>query len=290
MVLMGSSLFFIYALPSSADGSAAQTRWARPLLIGAAMLLAVAALLGIAAQSSLLAGSVGEGLKGETLTAVVSSMALGKAAVARAVFAGLAVLGLLALKPGRPAWIVAASLGVLATASLAWMGHGGATEGALGGLHLASDILHALAAAIWIGALAAFFGLLTAPSAAAQPALHHALHGFSGIGSALVAVLVFTGLINSWILVGPDHLAGLFTMPYGQLLSVKLVLFVAMLGLAAANRFRHTPAFGRVLAAQEPPDRALGALHRSVAYETALGLVVLGLVAAFGTLPPPAAG
>ena len=290
VVLMGSSLFFVYALPSSGDGSAAQSRWARPLLVGAAMLLAIAALLGIAAQSSLLAGSVSEGLKAETLTAVVSSMALGKAAVMRAGVAGLAVLGLLALRPGRPAWIVAAGLGVIATASLAWMGHGAATEGALGRLHLASDILHALAAAVWIGALAAFVALLAAPSDASQPALHHALHGFSGIGSALVAVLVLSGLVNSWVLVGPEHLSGMFNTPYGQLLSVKLALFIAMLGLAAANRFRHTPAFGRVLAAHEPPDRALAALRRSVAYETALGLAVLALVAGFGTLPPPAAG
>lgn len=149
MVLMGSSLFFVYALPSSGDGSAAQTRWARPLLVGAAALLAIAALLGICAQSSLLAGSVGEGLKAETLTAVVSSMALGKAAVLRAALAALAVLALLAMRPGRPAWIVSAALGVVATMSLAWLGHGAATEGALGRLHLASDILHALAAAVW---------------------------------------------------------------------------------------------------------------------------------------------
>ena len=290
MVLMGSSLFFVYALPSSGGGSAAQTRWARPLLVAAAALLAVAAFLGIAAQSSLLAGSVSEGLKAETLTAVVSSMALGKAAVVRGALAVLAVLGLLALKPGRPAWIVAAVLGAVATASLAWMGHGAATEGPFGRLHLASDVLHALAAAVWIGALAAFVGLLTAPSAAGQPALHHALHGFSGIGSVVVALLVLTGLVNSWILVGPNHLPGLFTTPYGQLLSVKLALFVAMVGLAAANRFQHTPAFGRVLVAHESPDSALIALRRSVAYETALGLAVLALVAGFGTLPPPSAG
>ena len=61
MVLMGSSLFFVYALPTSGEGSAAQTRWARPLLIGAGLLLAAAATLGLAAQSSLLAGSISEG-------------------------------------------------------------------------------------------------------------------------------------------------------------------------------------------------------------------------------------
>lgn len=291
MVLMGSSLFFVYALPSSGDGSAAQARWARPLLIGAGSLLAVAAILGIAAQSSLLAGSFTEGLKVATLTAVVSSMNLGKAAVLRAAAAILAVICLLALKPGRPAWIIAAVLGAIATASLAWMGHGAATEGPLGQLHLGSDVLHALAAAVWIGALASFFGLLvTRPSSSsAYQTLHRALHGFSGIGSALVAVLVLTGLINSWILVGPDHLTGLWTTPYGGLLSLKLFLFIGMVGLAAANRFRHTPALGRLLAADESPEMALCALRRSVVFETALGLSILALVAWFGTLPPPAA-
>lgn len=291
MVLMGSSLFFVYALPSSGDGSAAQARWARPLLLGAGLLLAVAAVLGIGAQSSLLAGSIREGLKNETLTAVVSSMNLGKAAVVRAAAAILAVICLLALKPDRPAWIIAAVLGSIATASLAWMGHGAATEGPLGPLHLVSDVLHALAAAVWIGALAGFLGLLAAlPSApAARQAVHRALHGFSGIGSALVAVLVLTGLVNSWILVGPDHLSGLWTTPYGRLLSLKLILFIAMLGLAAANRFRHTPALGRVLAANVSPEMAIRALRRSVVLETALGLAVLALVAGFGTFAPPAA-
>lgn len=292
MVLMGSSLFFIYALPPSGDGSAARTRWARPLLVGAGAVLAAAAALGLAAQTSVLAGSVRDGLKIETLTAVVSTMTLGKAAVVRIAAAVLAVIGLLALRPGRPSWIVASVLGTIATASLAWMGHGAATEGPLGLLHLGSDVLHALAASIWIGALASFFGLLAAASPntpASRQALHHALHGFAGVGSALVAVLVLTGLINSWVLVSPDRLSSLWTTPYGQLLSLKLMVFAAMLAMAAANRFRHTPALGRALAAEASPDPALRGLRRSVAVETALGLAVLILVSVFGMLAPPAA-
>lgn len=124
MVLMGSSLFFIYALPSSGEGSAAQSRCVRPLLVGAGLVLAVAAILGIAAQSSVLAGSVSEGLKAETLKAVVSSMNLGKAAVVRAVAAILAVGCLVSLKSALRSWAIAAVLGAVATASLAWMGHG----------------------------------------------------------------------------------------------------------------------------------------------------------------------
>ncbi|MDO8912612.1 MAG: copper homeostasis membrane protein CopD [Phenylobacterium sp.] len=291
MVLMGSSLFFIYALPSSGDGSAAQSRWTRPLLISAGLVLALAAILGLAAQSSVLAGSVSEGLKVETLKAVVSGMDLGKAAIVRAVAAILAVVCLVAFKPDRRSWTVAAALGAIATASLAWMGHGAATEGALGQLHLASDVLHALAAAFWIGALAAFFGLLAAPPAAsaARQTVYRALHGFSGIGSALVAVLVVTGLINSWILVGLDHLSALWTTPYGRLLSLKLILFIAMLGLAAANRFRHTPALGRVLGDNTSSEPALRELRRSVVLETALGVGVLATVAWLGALAPPMA-
>ena len=120
-------------------------------------------------------------------------------------------------------------------------------------------------------------------------ALHRALHGFSGVGTAVVAVLLATGAINGWFLVGLDHLNGLWTTAYGRLLSLKLVLFVVMLGLAAANRFHLTPALGRGLGAQDSEGAALAHLRRSVILETALGFGVLALVAWFGTLAPPAA-
>ena len=38
-------------------------------------------------------------------------------------------------------------------ASLAWAGHGGATPGRPGDLHLAADMLHLLAAGAWLGTL-----------------------------------------------------------------------------------------------------------------------------------------
>ena len=291
MVLMGSSLFFVYALPGRGDGSAAEAPWASRLLACAGTLLAATALLSILGQASILSGSFSEGLKPETLSAVATGMDLGKAAIIRAAAAGLAVLLILVLKPSRTSWIVAATLGAIATASLAWMGHGAATEGVGASLHLVSDILHAWAAAVWIGALVAFLLLLRTPTPtpAATGALHRALHGFSGVGTAVVAVLLATGAINSWFLVGLDHLNGLWTTAYGRLLSLKLVLFVVMLGLAAANRFQLTPALGRGLGAQDSEGAALDHLRRSVILETALGFGVLALVAWFGTLAPPGA-
>ena len=291
MILMGSSLFFLYALPRSGPGSAAETPWARGLLAGAGVLLALATGLGLAAQSSMLAGSLVEGLKPETLLAVVSGMDLGKAAVVRAAVAGLATASVLTLRPGRTSWLVAGMLGVIAVASFPWMGHGAASEGQARLPHLVADLLHGWAAAVWIGALVAFFALLQARprSPEAISALHRSLHGFSGLGTLLVAALVATGLVNSWLLVGPERIESLWTTAYGRLLALKLALFVVMLALASANRFRLTPALAKALDHASSQPAALAALRRSLVLETLAGVLVLALVAWFGTLAPPAA-
>jgi putative copper resistance protein D len=197
----------------------------------------------------------------------------------------------LVLKPARTSWFTAAGLGTIATATFAWMGHGAATEGPGGLVHLVSDILHSWAGAVWIGALVAFALILRtrSPAPADLLALHRALHGFSGVGTLLVAVLLASGLANSWFLVEPDRLTSLWTTPYGRLLSLKLLLFTAMLGLAAANRFRLTPALARGLNEPLRQGEALADLRRSIALETAAALGVVALVAWFGTLAPPAA-
>jgi putative copper resistance protein D len=181
-------------------------------------------------------------------------------------------------------------MGAVTCASFAWMGHGAATKGAAGLLHLCSDILHTLAAGVWIGALVAFLILLLtdAPDwAKGRQVLHAALHGFSGIGSGLVAVLIATGLVNSWFVVGLAGVPKLLTTPYGQLLTLKLLLFLVMVGLATANRFHLTPRLGRALEARPPAPQALAALRKSLAWETGLSIAVLALVAWFGTLAPP---
>lgn len=289
-ILMGSSLFFIYALPRAGPGSAAELRWSRTLVASGAAVLSVAAILGLGAQTAVMAGSLAEGLKLESLRFVAEGMGLGRASLLRAASAAVAVILLFALQ-GRARWAAAASLGVIATGSFAWMGHGAATEGAGRYFHLAADIIHSWAAAVWVGALVAFLGLLQArsPSTAEASAMHRALHGFAGTGSLLVAVLVVTGLANSWYLIGPDRLEGLWTTAYGRLLSLKLLLFVGMLALAAANRFRLTPGLARVLEDTAAHGTALGALRRSLMLETAGGFAVLVLVAWFGMLAPPSA-
>ncbi len=288
-VLMGSALFFFYALPADGPGSAVELRWPKPLLAGAAVILAVAALLGLVARTVVLAGSLTDALTAESLTAVVTQMDLGKAALARAALAFTAFVYALVVRRGRTLWLGVAVLGTIATATFGWMGHGAATEGGGRALHLAADALHALAAALWLGALVAFVCLVARgrQDFARLSATARALQRFSPLGIALVATLAVTGLVNAWYLVGTNVAAALHDA-YGQLLALKLALFAGMLALAALHRQRSVPALvARVSSGMPPRGDALGALRRSLLVEALLGFGILAAVAWLGTLPPP---
>lgn len=275
-ILMGSALFLLYTLPNRGSS----VPWARPWLTGSAVVLAISAAAGLIAQTAVLAGSLDAALTAESMTAVLAT-SLAKAAVLRSAAAGLAAVILLICRPGRGLWVAAATLGTFAVATFAWMGHGAAAGT---WLQLGGDLVHVLVAATWIGALVAFVALVRRtyqPNQLAQ--LHTALLRFSSIGVPLVAVLVLSGVINGWFLVGPDHLTGLLTTPYGQLLLAKLTAFALMLVLAAINRYHLTPALEA-----RPGADSVTSLRRALRLEAGLGMVVLGLVAWLGTLEPPA--
>ena len=184
------------------------------------------------------------------------------------------LLGLLLLWPAQR-WLALAAAGAL-VGLLAYVGHAGATPGTAGEIHLISDMLHLLAAGAWLGGLPGLAWLLLArpqPQVAARAAAR-----FSVLGIVCVAALIVSGLINSWnLLSGPVDLVD---TAYGRLLALKIALFVAMLGIAAVNRFHLTP----LLAAAG----ARAALARNSLAETALGLGVLLLVGALGTMAPTA--
>jgi len=285
-MLFGSAAFHLYA--PIADLSPDLARRARALLVWAAALLAVASLAAIAAQAIFFAGSIEGGLTRESLSAVAFQMDLGKAALVRSAAAVAALTALAALAPGRRAWAFAVAFGAVATVSLAWMGHAGAGEGDGGRILLASDVLHMLAAAGWLGALAAFVQVLLLKPATVDMAraLHGALHRFATVGSILVATLVVTGTVNTLSILGLEGIATIWTSTYGRLLLLKLAMFAAMLGLAAVNRLRLTPALAGELRDAQPVQGALGGLRRSVVLETLAGAAVLALVAWLGTLSP----
>ena len=191
----------------------------------------------------------------------------------------------------RPTWLFAVSLGAaIALASLAWTGHGAAGEGVVGTRQLIADIAHLLASGAWIGALAALAAMLFHPLTTMTGdhlrLTHRALEGFSLAGTVIVALIVVSGLVNSYILVGPANVLTLPSTLYGQLLMAKLALFGVMVALAAANRFRHTPAFEQAIEMGET-STAIKVLRRSLFVEASAALSILGLVAWLGTLQPP---
>jgi putative copper resistance protein D len=177
--------------------------------------------------------------------------------------------------------------GGVALVTLTWTGHGAMHEGTLRLWHVLSDSAHLLAAAGWVGALAAFGLLLMSrslPQAGRVQALARTLAGFARVGSGFVVVLMVTGVANYLFVVGPN-LDGITAGLYGLLLCFKLGLFGLMLGLAALNRVHLAPLLQRSPAAGEH-GMALKALRRSIALELAAVVLILGLVAWLGTLAP----
>lgn len=184
---------------------------------------------------------------------------------------GLAVL--VVWPPTRHLQLLAG--GVL-LASLAFTGHIGATSDTPFHLSVASDALHLAAAGCWLGGLPAFALLLqTAPRA---DAAGRVTRRFSILAISSVGTLTATGLMNSWALLGAPR--DLWTTSYGRLLALKLGLFTAMLAVAAVNRFYLTPRLAK--------GATRKALARNSLVETALGLGILILVGALGTMPPTA--
>lgn len=189
----------------------------------------------------------------------------------------LLLSGLIYWKAARWPAIAAATLFV---ALLATVGHSGASPGVAGGLQLAADMVHLLAAGAWLGGLPALVLLLARARASATPAwrstMRAAVSRFSLLGMVCVGALLASGVANSWyLLAGPRDL---LTTDYGQLLSIKIGLFTAMTCIAAVNRYRLTPKL--------PARAAMQSLQRNTIVETGLGLAVLLIVGALGTMAP----
>jgi len=257
------------------------------------MCLLVGGVAALSAETAIMTDQRAEAFRPSALWAVLTGSRYGLAIGARLGLAGVSLVVSLAVaslgQESRGFWAVLALVGAAASVSFAWTGHGAMDEGTSGLVHLVSDIIHLFAAGLWLGALAALAAITTSRRIGSdEPALQgleEGLRRFSGLGTLAVCLLMITGLINSWFLIGPDHMAGLFGSLYGEVLIAKLLLFVLMLALAALNRFFLTPRLSIGLV-QRAPQRALVALGWSVGLETAVAMAVLGLVSVLGTLSP----
>jgi putative copper resistance protein D len=187
----------------------------------------------------------------------------------------------------RPSqWIgaVVTVLAVVLVGALAWAGHAAGGLGAEALIHPTADVLHLIAAAAWVGALvplALLFAEVGHDDAAIDIA-RTATTRFSTLGIVSVATLLVTGSVNTWYLVG--SIPALTETSYGRLLSLKFMLFLAMVAIAAVNRVALTP---RLLQESPAANRsALRQLRRNGGIEALAGAAIIAIVGVLGTMAP----
>lgn len=277
--LFGLNAFALYGL-TPRDRLAPMGRtvrwWLAALALAGLPLTAWAFLALVAAMAGTSIGMVDRDLIGQ----IASGTAVGIAFQVR--IAALLVCALAAFLPARRVTFVVGTLAAgVAVATLAWTGHGAMDDGAAGWVHLAADIAHLVAAGTWAGALLGFLLLVLRGwhGEAPRQQAAYALHRFARIGTATVAVLVASGAASGWFLLIRSG-GGLLPLDtYRVLLLAKLTAFVAMLMLAALNRFRLTP---RLATGAGTP----AAIRISLLAETSLAIVILLFVAWLGLISP----
>jgi putative copper resistance protein D len=284
MLLFGLALFGLYSLKGQERICGAVLPF-RSLLTGAAILGALLSVAGMVLLASNMSGESDLAALRPHIEMMVLETDVGLACRVRItglVVAGIAVM-FIRSAPTVGLW-VAAVLGGVALASLAWSGHGAMDEGVW---HFTADILHLWAAGAWLGALAAFVLMSQTSFLQTEESvrlLARAVSRFEKVGALIVAVIAVTGVVNYLFIVGPE-LDEVFLGTYGILLFIKVALFAGMLVLAALNRFHLGPLLERSLRKGQY-QVAVIALRRSVMMELFAAMLIVGLVAWLGTLSP----
>jgi putative copper resistance protein D len=174
--------------------------------------------------------------------------------------------------------------------SFALTGHAAASGGSEFAWRITADGLHLLVTAIWPTGLLPFALFLAEASRIEKDSLRGStlkvVGRFSIVSLISVAILITTGTINSYFLVGSFQ--ALFTTTYGQTLCVKLSLFGTMLAVASWNRYHILPL---LLTRTDAPDKGpvislLRQLHGFVLAELGLAIAVVAVVSFLGTTPP----
>jgi putative copper export protein/mono/diheme cytochrome c family protein len=273
-----AGLFGFVALIAGRVAPSLRERLVRIGWISIALLLASAPLWLLFVAQSVSADSLATTIRSGAIVIVLGDTQFGHVLILRMLLALLLLPYVATLGRRRALDLGATVIAAISLALIAWQGHAGADLGWDAAIHLTADATHLVAAGLWLGALLPFALLLRAPATDSDHGT--AARRFSTLGLACVAVLLVSGTINAWYLVG--SIPALIGTPYGQLLLAKLALVAAMLSLAAINRWRLVPR----LASGDPGAASRIASHAAI--EAMLGLLVIAIVAGFGTMIPAA--
>jgi putative copper resistance protein D len=290
-VLFGSSFFWLYeGAERSSAGPGGLPRAVRATTILLRIAAPIAAISGVAWLACILinmARDFHSVIDPEDLRLYFFETPFGTVSILR--LALLAIGVVIAFLPGRGRWRFAALVPVSALLLItqAWFGH--SADGT--GLYRASMItvyaIHTLATAAWVGGLPTLLFALVEQRrfgpAEARDCTLDVCSRFSSMAMVAVTLVVASGIANAGLRVGGSF-GKLFDSSYGDVLLKKLAVVAAMLAVAFFNRFIATP---RLRAASPKGMRQITWLRYSVAFDIALGALVLGASAILGITMPP---
>jgi copper transport protein len=130
----------------------------------------------------------------------------------------------------RPLLLVAAALSVLLAATPGLSGH--AVTGDWVTVAVIADTVHVLAMAVWLGGLAVLANVLLPGRPAAE--VREPLTRWSLVALLSVVAIVVSGGFQTWRQVG--SIDALRSTDYGRMLIVKLIVFAALVAVAAFSR------------------------------------------------------
>lgn len=242
----------------------------------AATVACIATLALLPVRTAMVANGWPDAVSISTLMDVVFGTDVGAAWLAQM---GAALLMLAARFSGQYRLAGTAVAAGLLLASLTITGHAAMNDGWWRAFHRFTDALHLLSAGAWIGALVPvllILGHLSRPER--EPDARMALMRFSTAGHLAVAIVLISGTFNTLLIVKGLPLDD--ASPYQRLLVMKVALVAAMVTLAIINRY--------VVVPQLKPGRkrSTQVLYIATLAEILLAVVVLGLVAWFGTIDP----
>lgn len=269
LILFGASVFALYDGRAPGDARTYRSLALLALVSGGVWLLV--------SLADMLDGVAGLGALA-TWHAFFVETGFGRAWAVRLV--GLLALLVCTLRSTRSKGAIAALCGLSGVLLIgtAWLGHAAAGQGVEWLANLASYGCHVLGAGAWLGGLVPLWRSLRGHAdIAAQRAT---LQRFSRMGMAAVALIAASGILNAYF--RSVGIESLLTTSYGRLLAVKVLLFLALISLAAINRWVFLPR----LSAYGEATEALRSLRRSVVLELTLGAAIVAVAAVLAATAP----
>ncbi|MGH2970175.1 MAG: copper resistance CopC/CopD family protein [Solirubrobacteraceae bacterium] len=240
--------------------------------------LAAAGAVAVAAIETLEAG-------GDSWDGAREFLLSGNAGVSRLVLIG-ALLAAAAASRRRPT--AAAAFAAVALVAISQGGHAAGVEPAA--VAVASDSVHLVAGALWIGGIAQLTwtwlpSLRGGDSELRRTILQGVLARFGTVALPAFLVVAATGLLNAALQLGA--LEQLWTSGYGRLLAAKVLLVAVVAGLSYLHAFRLRP---QLLAerASADPEAGVERIHRRLlAAEAPVGVAILAVAALLVGFPVP---